>query len=1464
MAGNPRVIPASPGFSPGARAPKRKGRGPCIPVVGAPKTLPLALGLPSVSRPVSRDAASLYPPKPSSARGPRSHDVWSKPDECDDSESESEEWEDEARYRRPPSSGRSPGVYSQVLDLDAWAHRGDQIRELAKSLEPPSALLTAIICDTLSRLAPEPLPQHSLIQALMAHIETSIYCSSKGDQYTNTGMRVKPDMETTAAVIPPQYAGRVPFFVVQRRQEARFKDLRERMGYLMKVRNKALNLRCMAPTLCNMSWDGIRDALLVWLFGFWRMYHAEAKRASRKKAEMLALTMVGDTIQPFMHWRIFVIDQYGATVKQTRHCFMLEKRMLAVEVKDLEEQRSDVRSKLKLSKETSRRLQSRLDQEVNDRQALGKRLADARPELVRSTLCSVLNMVFDGVLRVSQLSRVAVRRSLATKEFTVLLTFEEESTAKLASVPAESLLKRWLNYNLMQCKLVATEIFESVARARAEDRDPGSSDAKLTEWSARDADLFSDRCRTVRGLQRISNLDEDLKDGAVLSVLYASLASDSHGSGTLNPTALWPLDERDLENRATKLCGALRLVLPTRAAQCLLKPSDITRGNTPVISTILATFFLHFSNLPSSVPKNRAFDYLGAGELNLFAGSDAHAPPEPDFNTNAMRILSHGSQSHDGPGADAPVAPQQSEDIPVKHVITSMERAAMVCGYDSLQQLSLLLRSGLETPADLMRLPPSDFLLRWMNYKLDRNEEDLIASLSDLKGGKELMELLRRIAPDVVALMPEARLLPEARKHLANGTGATGAALAAATPGPEADNMRMMLVVEVGARCTSFDILTKEALAEGQADVIAAFLAGLFLSRPCLPVCHHTELKGHIDHLEATIKQGSYKYWAEPGKDVGGSFAKLCRWLQDNRQRFQTALDAVQAARNLHETVELRLHTFLGDLLAQRARGTPCKIAEEPEVRDAMRTHTVSNDRLKRVIIRETDQVFGDAFIETAGCIEDLLRKHASLFHQMFQFYAVNHASQNSQVHGHHPTHLSRSGSRFSRIFVDAQGVAKGDAEGGGMQVDLHGLMRVYKDCRLRSTGLMPRDIDLIFAEIKSEARDYESQHAAKHNPTADEQQEAQHPQAEKEKGGKLLSPTAQAALGRTKSRGSVNMLAMPQDFGLRLEDFMEAMIVISARAQGKFCGSLPEKIFRLTERCLWPHACRPRDTFFYQLAFDTGVRAILIKNDAALRAVFTMYVSLGQEFEKDVSDVPQPANRMSRTSLRRKSRKTKRWALQLEKMREPGASCVSLKMMHIGAFEIMLGHADLLKGRLDDTALKNIFEGIQEDDEIDDDSDDDAVPDLLHRSSHMEFGDPHDMETLSSLDDEEEVLGANHPIYFSFPEFTDALIAIVLYHDPNPFMTFASRFERFLREKLLKPLQKHWIQNSPDAGLGKTLQELLGERDNHRQTAPSAKSRRISTHHKPNISADKFSTFSPGGGNKAQRRNREAISEAP
>jgi len=171
---------------------------------------------------------------------------------------------------------------------------------------------------------------------------------------------------------------------------------------------------------------------------------------------------------------------------------------------------------------------------------------------------------------------------------------------------------------------------------------------------------------------------------------------------------------------------------------------------------------------------------------------------------------------------------------------------------------------------------------------------------------------------------------------------------------------------------------------------------------------------------------------------------------------------------------------------------------------------------------------------------------------------------------------------------------------------------------------------------------------------------------------------------------------------------------------------------------------------------------------------------------------------------------------------------------MHVAAFEVMLSHANLLRGRLDTEAVQKIFQGIQEEEDHPDP--DSESEEAVHESDSSEISD------VSAGDDESEegeVYESNANIQFSYPEFTDALIAVVLYHDPNPFITFALRFERFLREKLLKPLQKHWIANTPDGGLGKTLRELLGEREREHHTSPTSKSRRMSS--------NKFSSHAGG-----------------
>merc|ERR1712187_107625 len=61
-----------------------------------------------------------------------------------------------------------------------------------------------------------------------------------------------------------------------------------------------------------------------------------------------------------------------------------------------------------------------------------------------------------------------------------------------------------------------------------------------------------------------------------------------------------------------------------------------------------------------------------------------------------------------------------------------------------------------------------------------------------------------------------------------------------------------------------------------------------------------------------------------------------------------------------------------------------------------------------------------------------------------------------------------------------------------------------------------------------------------------------------------------------------------------------------------------------------------------------------------------------------------------------------------------------------------------------------------------------------------------------------------------AFQEFIDALVILVLYKDPNPFVPFLVRFNRFLVDSLLTPLRDHWENTFSGGGLCKILRNGL------------------------------------------------------
>jgi len=677
-----------------------------------------------------------------------------------------------------------------------------------------------------------------------------------------------------------------------------------------------------------------------------------------------------------------------------------------------------------------------------------------------------------------------------------------------------------------------------------------------------------------------------------------------------------------------------------------------------------------------------------------------------------------------------------------------------------------------------------------------------VNSLSELKGGAILLELLQVIAGDVVALLPEARILGikpkdfNSRDSKDGSNSPTGSKHSDESPrgsksprgrgrlrrvkdGTSAyqnenatEQILLDLVVNCGTRCTTFNILTKEALIEGQTDILAAFLAGLFLSRPCLPCRSKSTIHGHIEHISACVQEGANAQKPSIGKDARKEFGNLCSWLQEKHPSTKAAMNGVQTARDLHEAVERQLSTFQVDILAQRARGLPCKLAAEDDGQDAKKLQLLPPARLGPILMRESSGALKQIskLSDAMAQVEDVLRKHVGLFREMFRHYALRHTEYVSGdvTKSSHKVRMSRIGIGFEAKQAT---VAKLVAEGlsATHALDLQGLMQIYKDCRLHTPRFLPREIETIYHEVKVEAQELALAEEAKER----EMQEAKQQEMDKVESNSRAAKAA-AALRRTESKESIDKSKAQNMEGLGVEDFMHVVILMASRCQPDGPGGLPEKIVRLTEMHFWPFACRPIDSFFKQLSFDINVRVTLARFDKALRAVFTAYSIVCAADSKH---------------------------MHLDKLEVPRES--SLRLITVERFVALLEDACVLRGQLTSMVLHKLLQGVQNDDEDSSDSEEESFG---SNSEEQLFSAVSDAEVDSN--EQQEMPNADGK--FSFPEFTDALIAVVLYLDPNPFEKFSSRFERFIRDRFLLNLRLHWLEVSESGGLGVVLDELL------------------------------------------------------
>merc|ERR1712107_184753 len=87
-----------------------------------------------------------------------------------------------------------------ATDVQVWMERGTEIENLAQSLKQPSALLTAIVLDSIGRLTPSSSMQHPLLRDLLLYLDAPVY-------FPKEATTLRPPMEEISTkAIPQRYA----------------------------------------------------------------------------------------------------------------------------------------------------------------------------------------------------------------------------------------------------------------------------------------------------------------------------------------------------------------------------------------------------------------------------------------------------------------------------------------------------------------------------------------------------------------------------------------------------------------------------------------------------------------------------------------------------------------------------------------------------------------------------------------------------------------------------------------------------------------------------------------------------------------------------------------------------------------------------------------------------------------------------------------------------------------------------------------------------------------------------------------------------------------------------------------------------------------------------------------------------------------------------------------------------------
>lgn len=1148
---------------------------------------------------------------------------------------------------------------------------------------------------------------------------------------------------------PAWFQGHAPYFAVTRKQEQLIKKAKHKVAWMKDIFTGLEGQRKAADNLLSLASEMTSGgSLLKFCFALWRMDSQELHELDTQFSRLKEAS-TDPVFLAMCAWRFVTQKAIEARTMRERHDRQIEYEMMSVDMahglhtKDLLEYRLETNSVGVLHNTDIHK------QVKGKRDELESKMNLMRPELLKPTVVNSLESLLSNAVNICRLQWIPCKRKFFAKDLSMLFMGSDEAALTVHGLPCTDLLIRWINYLLTVVKRQAAELLDLGLREAV-------SDYK-SAWSQKDSPHFTDRCRQVRGAYLIENLGEDLRNGVVLTALYAMIKAFRNGHSHFDPSNLWPLDQRDEERRAEALCQCLQALAPTTAARCLLHKSDITQSNSGVLMPYLACVFLQ--EAPSPGMNNAASCRLTVKRLcHLLkhVRNEGHSKTRQTLRMGhdtaqneilkrlSTRPLGHGlappifwmdqadflfaSDDSSSEESDKDDSDQDSEPDQIEEVFDILEASSSTMAFCPFADPARLLRQN-EDLSHLFDIPVKELLLRWLNLHTTEDAQVIKNFKSDLSNGFFLLRVISKIAPVVLR--------------------GSGIKVEDMKDNPE---FCVQAVMECGPRAVESFNLTSEVLQEGREDFIACFVGKLFLVQPTLHPQTGSDMWKQLKVVEKFVREGYAIADATADKRYMDKFRAFCRDFHRNRARLDEALEKLIARDRLMQALLEHVRHFVDQTYSLRVHGIGLNGIGGRRV--ALRTNQFGGALGAVRTAMQDDSIF--------QCLKVSVWR--TVFWSDPPETLQDHIRQTIQ---HHTKVLQLI---FNTYSLPTSGMYR---------MPLDGLMKMYRSCRLRCpcVHMSPHVAEMLYFQILAEDLPPWKRTATKDQPDVVE---------------------------GLSARGFVRWLLHA---ALHRHDQMSA--------QNENTLSFQENLEELMNRHFKPHGGHAGNDEFTHVSNLPEVRKVLQAREPTLRAVFEFY-SEGES--------QQPED-------------------ETEDDDAPNDPC---QVMSADGFGQIFVDAELLRGSLSQDAVSNIIANIlaQAGGKVTKEANGEgagersstfeAVGQIMQKQIRFDQLAKHLLDNMAEIKHAEDIReivesGRLEKPLMTFFEFVDGMLAAALHINPNPFVNVELRVERFLTKSLYPALVSHW------------------------QDHPASKNNRLEKQRKEFISA-------LTGGREAAQRNRKAM----